>query len=70
MTKTKTDFHKVKSSYDEKFNVNNISEPAVVKNTTIAGCFGWSCRKSEKIRRNIRYSIKFIEKRGEDAETK
>jgi hypothetical protein len=36
MTMTKTDFRQVKSSYDGKFNVSIISEPAVAKNTTIA----------------------------------
>jgi len=56
----------VKSSYGGKFNVNIISEPAVAQNTTIAGCFGWSCRKSEKIRRNNRFLIKFVENRAED----
>jgi len=55
----------VKSSYDGIFNVNIISEQAVAKNATIAGYFGWSCRKSEKIRRNNRYLPKFIEKRKE-----
>jgi len=56
----------VKSSYGGKFNVNIISEPAVAKNTTIAGSFGRSCRKSEKIRRNNRFLIKFVENRAED----
>jgi hypothetical protein len=64
----KTDYRQVKFSHNGNINVGIISMPAVAKNTTIAGSFGWSCRKSEKIRRNIRFLIKFMQNRAENAE--